>query len=385
MYKLTEAAQIAGIPLERLRTWVRRGKIRTVDIIEGERVYRALDQTTLDALCGNLSTQAKREEYERLLAQYLDELRAGLVGRRPVSAKYADNINWALGQYWRYLDETPSLAALSADKFRDCMLRIPIDESARRDFFATRLQIFKAVAGFYRLLVRDGLKTEDERRLLTAFKPRAPRYRDVPEYPDAEQFRAALDFNETWISGRTAYDRALLRALLCLYGYAGIRKMEAANLVIADIDFERASLLVWGKGGKRRRVPMHHSLAESLRDWLKARAASAYDWLLVQACGAKMTETAIERRFSRLSHAMGIKIRPHGLRHACATVLALEGWETILIQAMLGHSSSRTTDIYLNPTERDLFRRMAETNHMAAPKPSSKIPRKPSHPSQVFV
>src|SRR5262249_7952314 len=124
----------------------------------------------------------------------------------------------------------------------------------------------------------------------------------------------------------------------------------------ADIDFERESLHVRGKGGKERAVPLGedaaHHLARYLRDGRPALAQGADDALFLSARGRRL-DTSTIRRLVR---------HPHRLRHAFAPQLLEGGADLRPIQELLGPASLSTTQIYSHVDARRL-RRVYDSAH----------------------
>jgi site-specific recombinase XerD len=140
------------------------------------------------------------------------------------------------------------------------------------------------------------------------------------------------------------------RALLELVYSGGLRSAEAIGLDLADVDFERESLHVHGKGGKDRVVPLGeeaaHHLSRYIRDGRPALAAGAVDALFLSARGRRL-DTSTLRRLVR---------KPHRLRHAFATHLLEGGADLRTIQELLGHASLSTTQVYSHVDARRLRR-----------------------------
>ena len=130
------------------------------------------------------------------------------------------------------------------------------------------------------------------------------------------------------------------RALLELVYSAGLRSAEAVGLDLADVDFEQELVLVRGKGGKERAVPLGeeaaHHLARYLRDARPGLARGANDAVFLSATGRRLDTSSVRRM---LPH-------PHRLRHSFATHLLEGGADLRTIQELLGHSSLSTTQIY---------------------------------------
>jgi integrase/recombinase XerC len=146
------------------------------------------------------------------------------------------------------------------------------------------------------------------------------------------------------------------RALLELLYSAGLRSAEAVGLDLGDVDFERETVHVLGKGGKERVVPLGeeaaHRLALYLRDGRPLLARDARDALFLSARGRRL-DTSTVRRLIR---------HPHRLRHAFATHLLEGGADLRVIQELLGHSSLSTTQIYSHVDARRL-RRVYDRSH----------------------
>jgi integrase/recombinase XerC/integrase/recombinase XerD len=130
------------------------------------------------------------------------------------------------------------------------------------------------------------------------------------------------------------------RALFELVYSAGLRTQEAVDLRLADVDFEQEQVLVRGKGGKERSVPLGEEAAFRLRLYLEESrpqlARDAQNVLFLSARGRPL-ETSTLRRLVR---------NPHRLRHAFATDLLEGGADLRTIQQLLGHSTLSTTQIY---------------------------------------
>ena len=130
------------------------------------------------------------------------------------------------------------------------------------------------------------------------------------------------------------------RAVFELVYSAGLRAQEAADLALGDVDFERELVLVRGKGGKERAVPLGEEAAYRLRLYLERGrpelARGADDHVFLSARGRALDTSTLRR----------LVPHPHRLRHAFATDLLEGGADLRTIQELLGHSSLSTTQIY---------------------------------------
>lgn len=130
------------------------------------------------------------------------------------------------------------------------------------------------------------------------------------------------------------------RALFELVYSAGLRSQEAADLRLADVDFEQEAVLVRGKGSKERAVPLGEEAAYRLRRYLEdgrpALARGAENALFLSARGRPLDTSTLRR----------LVPNPHRLRHAFATHLLEGGADLRTIQELLGHASLSTTQVY---------------------------------------
>ncbi|MFB0838861.1 tyrosine recombinase XerC [Arthrobacter sp. FW306-05-C] len=143
------------------------------------------------------------------------------------------------------------------------------------------------------------------------------------------------------------------RAMVELLYATGIRVGELVGLDIDDLDPDRRTLRVIGKGNKERTVPFGVPAAVALDDWLRrGRRALAKDTsgpaLFLGARGARVDQRQVRALVNMLFEALGdtSATGPHALRHSAATHLLDGGADLRAVQEILGHSSLATTQIY---------------------------------------
>ena len=146
------------------------------------------------------------------------------------------------------------------------------------------------------------------------------------------------------------------RAMLSLIYACGLRRSELLNLTLKDILSDRNLLFIrQSKGKKDRVVPISIKLIEILRDYYKAFKPKT--WLFEgQEVGKKYSERSIQLVLNQAVEKAKI-VKPvslHWLRHSYATHLLESGTDLRYIQELLGHSSSRTTEIYTHVSTRNL-------------------------------
>lgn len=138
-----------------------------------------------------------------------------------------------------------------------------------------------------------------------------------------------------------------------LFFATGARVYEISHLKRQDIDLETGVIKIMGKGGKERYIQV------GSRDVLRMlrKYAEQYEMLIeengtffVNRLGKRLSEQSIRNMIRKYSQQAGISIHitPHMFRHSVATYLLEEGVDIVYIQKILGHSSIKTTQIYLH-------------------------------------
>ena len=174
--------------------------------------------------------------------------------------------------------------------------------------------------------------------------------------------------------GRNKLERARNLVLMELTYATGMRVSELVELPVSACRGNPALLLIRGKGGKERMVPLSGPAREALGDWLALRDGAARDSALgklIAGNGARflfpaaskaghMPRKSMNDLLHDLAIAAGIapaRVTPHIIRHAFATHLLEGGADLRAIQTLLGHADLSTTEIYthvLDQRMRDL-------------------------------
>ena len=146
------------------------------------------------------------------------------------------------------------------------------------------------------------------------------------------------------------------KAILSLIYACGLRRGELLNMQITDIDSKRGVINIrHAKGDKDRIVPLSEKILILLREYFKQYKPK--QWLFEgQIAGTQYTETSLAKVFQKAKAKAGIKMpcTLHSLRHCYATHLLESGTDIRYIQALLGHKSSKTTEIYTHVTTKSI-------------------------------
>ena len=146
-------------------------------------------------------------------------------------------------------------------------------------------------------------------------------------------------------------------AILTTLGFTGIRLMELVGLKMGNVDFERKNIRVMGKGSKERIIPMNEVVIKALQEWLVVRPVSESDAVFLNRFGNSLSTRGVEKMMEKYVKASGIskaKVSPHKLRHTFATLLHVNGVDILEIQALLGHASIMSTQIYTHASSAKL-------------------------------
>jgi site-specific recombinase XerD len=151
----------------------------------------------------------------------------------------------------------------------------------------------------------------------------------------------------------------------------GLRLGEVLGIDLDHLDWRENTLLINGKGGRQRTLPLPEKTEDFIRKWLKYRQAlnnsSTNPALFLSQWGKRLSQRVVQENIKQIT-ASGTfsmsKITPHTFRHAFASH-ALEGeHDLVVLKAILGHASMKSTEIYLHPSIR--LQRQAVNNHLAS-------------------
>ena len=227
---------------------------------------------------------------------------------------------------------------------------------------ATRARRLSSIKQFYRFAFEEGWRSDNP-----AIQIGGPgREKRLPKTLSHAEVDALLDAAR--VSARSPSDRLRNSCLMELLYATGMRVSELVELPVAAARGDPRMLLVRGKGGKERMVPLSPPARDALADWLPERDR------LIEAARAGNTPQArflfpsrgatghlTRHRFyvliKEIAVAAGVspgKVTPHTLRHAFATHLLAGGADLRAIQTLLGHADVSTTEIYTHVLEERL-------------------------------
>lgn len=205
---------------------------------------------------------------------------------------------------------------------------------------ATRARKISTLRAYFSWAVDVGLITQCPVGAMP--RPKIPR--SLPRYlslSDAKRLiQTARQLKNLWYRRRNT---CIVLMFLCL----GLRLSELAGIQLADVYDD--AILITGKGSKERFVALPPSCLRALRLWMGKRGSDPGS-LFVSRQGQPLSGSAIYSVIKELLKKSGLgdrRLSPHKLRHTCATLMYRSGAADIrLLQAILGHASIATTEIY---------------------------------------
>ncbi|MDI1452017.1 site-specific tyrosine recombinase XerD [Polyangium sp. 6x1] len=214
-----------------------------------------------------------------------------------------------------------------------------------------------AVRGFSKFLLRERAISADPAALVE--RPRTSR--KLPKVLSVDEIGRILEAPDR-SSFRGLRDRAMLHVMYA----AGLRVSEVVGLKIADVDRKQGVVFAFGKGSKRRIVPLGEPALDALDAYLAVRKdhprAAMTPALFLSPRGKPLTRQGVWKLLGAYARGVGVTkpSSPHKLRHSFATHLLEGGADLRSVQALLGHADITTTEIYTHLTDdhvRTVYRR----------------------------
>lgn len=206
-----------------------------------------------------------------------------------------------------------------------------------------------SIKAFYNYLEEEELIAENPfRKVKLKFKENVVLPRIIPR----EEIEQLLNFMYNCRIKRNKY-RLRDISVVELFFATGARVYEVSNLQRESVDLSSGVIRFFGKGGKERYIQISNpSVLKILKEYYTENEAEikACGYFFVNQRGERFTEQSIRIMVEKYVKLAGIerKITPHMFRHSFATYLIEEGVDVSCVQQILGHSSIKTTQIYIH-------------------------------------
>ena len=264
------------------------------------------------------------------------------------------------------------LASASSDDVRHYMRQLEEHGLAR----TTSARRLSAVRQLHLFLFAEGLTSTNPVTVIDAPKPvrTLPKVLSLKDVDNLiETARAATETEP----GRIQLKAARLYCLVELLYATGLRVSELVSLTIGTVAGDERFIIICGKGGRERLVPLSQTARQAIAHYLQACRANGQQvenrtFFLFPSRGAAghLTRQHFALELKQLAAQSGLNskdVSPHVLRHAFASHLLAGGADLRAVQQMLGHADISTTQIYTHVLAERL-KKIVETHHPLAQK-----------------
>lgn len=243
---------------------------------------------------------------------------------------------------------------------------------------STQARRLSAMRQLHRFLLDEDIRADDPTSAVESPK----RARPLPKVVTEAQTQSLIDAAAA-LEGPEAI--RLLCIVELLYA-SGLRVSELVSLPLISVSGERRTILVKGKGGRERLVPLGAPAREAIAAYLKVRARflpkmeRAQRYLFPsRGIEGHLTRRRVAQLLKDLAIQAGVdprKLSPHVLRHAFASHLVAHGADLRSVQQLLGHADIATTQIYTHVQDERLRKLVAEKHPLAIRAPSQNLARR---------
>jgi len=238
---------------------------------------------------------------------------------------------------------------------------------------STSARRLSALRQFFRFLHAEGYRQDDPTAAIDS--PRQGR--SLPKYLSEEEVETLLNA----AANRAGPEGKRLVALLEILYATGLRVSELVGLPLSALSRDGRMLIVRGKGGKERMVPLSEPASEAVEHYRdvregflpKGRSSASGSWLFPsRSKQGFLTRARFAQLLKELAQDVGIdrrRVSPHVLRHSFASHLLAHGADLRSLQQMLGHADIATTQIYTHVLDERLKRLVDQAHPLASSKP----------------
>lgn len=292
-----------------------------------------------------LSSPSKRKQttiksHKDYIPAWEDAMRSGLMNGKPFSER-------TIQEYVRYANKFFQAAkVLSPETLKKAVYAIPVINPE------VRCKMYRAMSCLGKFLIDQQALDKHFVEEIKAFAPKpnpSPKRETVPQ--------------EGYEALKRVCKSELERLILELVIQTGIRASEAVHLRWRDVirGEQKAIIIRHGKGNKERVVGMTVALKRALIRYRQSlpQKPRKKDFVLQNKKGQQMTRHSIGRRIKRLGERASIYASPHALRRSFATLNANNNRSIAILQKALGHTSIKTTQLYLQTSGQDVINEMA--------------------------
>jgi integrase/recombinase XerD len=306
------------------------------------------------------NSPAKTGEGARLIDQFLEMMSA----ERGASRNTLEAYQRDLDEYLSFLSRTGASARTANTETVRAFLGAL---SSRRLAKTSAARKLSAVKQFHRFLLAEGLAKDNPTSIIEGPKLGRPLPK-IMSVEEVDRLIATAREAAAKASGNKKVRAARLYCLIEVLYATGMRVSEILNLRTEAAVSKEQFLLIKGKGGRERLVPLNEAARDALKEFLSlCENGGKHEGYLFSSHGGSghLTRQRLGQELKELAAAAGLspaKVSPHVLRHAFASHLLAGGADLRAVQQMLGHADISTTQIYTHVLSERL-RRIVETHH----------------------
>lgn len=210
--------------------------------------------------------------------------------------------------------------------------------------------MLRAVKIFFSFLYKRGYSESDPTKELPYLKER----RNAIETFTSDQINDLLrQPNQRTFAGVRDY------VMICLFLETGARLRELVEMQTQDIRWEDSQILIHGKNGSDRLVPIQRRMSQELKRWMRVRGdVKDHNFLFINIDNGPISKRQVQSRitkYGRMANITNVRCSPHTLRHTFAKMSVMNGANVFELQDILGHSTLDMVRAYVNLFSRDIY------------------------------
>lgn len=322
MHNLATASQILGLSIPAIKKRIYQGKLNAYKI----KGYNNRETWVVELpLLHNVNT---------LFHKWLDDLTHGNGYAKSYSLKTVKSYKEGFYALWKQSGETPCLSKWTVSLIKKAFSRLLQSQTCR---YSSKLRMLDAYRSFSHWLIKQGIK---DPCVLDGVKSLTPKRHTPAKRHKIQQHQVQGLLQAIQSYYVEPFYKRRMNLLINLLLSSGLRISEALSLKVTDIDFEKRQIAVVGKGNKPRITVLSPKVHVLLLEWLKSHYKGS---TLFNGWTYKGALIALRR----LKAHLPFDVCFHGLRRTCATQWVEHNVPITMVSKLLGHSSLKTTQLYV--------------------------------------
>lgn len=262
------------------------------------------------------------------------------IGLSPRTVKeYYHDLRIFLGFFMPHFNEELTLDTIDERTLREFLTYLKLDKSYTPEAINRKIATLKAYFSF--------LESEGYIKKNPMVKVKSAKLgKHLPKVLTENEIKLFFDALYSSNDKYNIRDRSIFE----IFYATGMRISEVVGMNRGDIDFDKMTIKVKGKGDKERMVLVNESSVKALKEYLNIRPNVNTPALFISKKNTRLTSRMIEYIFLKYLEKTGINksASPHTIRHSFATHMLERGSDLVTIKELLGHENLSTTQIYTN-------------------------------------